>query len=244
MLQKTDFTLSDYYGVFKVIDMKLNHIINSGEIKHTTLATKLKICLDNRNKKLMDNPLLLVAIFLDPRYKFDLNGETDKIKLVELTIHKLWERKNKAKCHVSGTSNKVPNTSSLNTSDDMNSLFDELDKQYERNLFSQSDIGIAIDKYENMISNTRMKSGDSIMAFWEKNKFEFGVLYEIAITIFSIPPTQASVERSFSALKFLFDVHRCKISEELLECSLLIHLNSDFYYIIKEREIEQLLNFA
>lgn len=61
----------------------------------------------------------------------------------------------------------------------------------------------AISKYELSISGLRMKSCESVHAFWENKKSEFGMLHEIASIVFAIPPTQASVERNFSALKYM-----------------------------------------
>lgn len=250
-LQKKDFTLSDFYGCMKIIEMKLNQFINSCEKKYTTLATKLQICLKNRMQKLLDNPLLLVATFLDPRYKVDIDRDTDKLRLVELTIDKLFERIKSVEL----ICEEPEIESTTNKSGDLNSLYAELDEQYEAmgyessrigedlsrpNRIRETDLGVDLSKYEAAVSCGRMKSCESVMAFWNANKSEFGLLYKIASVIFSVPPTQASVERSFSALKFLFGVHRCNLSEDLLEASLLIHLNPDIYYYVKEIEIEEL----
>lgn len=78
------------------------------------------------------------------------------------------------------------------------------------------------------------------MHFGKKNKTQFGSeLYEISSIIFAVPPTQASVERSFSALKYLFSEYRYNLAEDLLECCLLIHLNPEFYYMVKELDIKR-----
>lgn len=108
----------------------------------------------------------------------------------------------------------------------MNSLYDELDKRYDsafglesdtvgpstrRPDYSRgrSDIAEQINKCEQAMNNIRIKSNESVHNFWESKQTEFGLeIYEIANVIFAVPPTQATVERSFSALKFLFSDSR------------------------------------
>lgn len=103
-------------------------------------------------------------------------------------------------------------------------------------------IAAAIDQYEKFVAGNRLKSSENIHEFWEINKNQFGnELYEIACVIFSIPPTQAAVERCFSALKFMFSELRYQLAEDLLECCLLIHLNPKLYYYIRDLDIEKTL---
>lgn len=103
----------------------------------------------------------------------------------------------------------------------------------------KSYIAVALSKYENLTVH-RMKSSESVWSFWEKSKEEFGPeIYELASIIHSIPPTQASVERNFSALKFMFTDCRYNLAQDLLESLLLIHLNQDMYESVKIAEIEK-----
>lgn len=225
----------------------------------TKLADKLQSCLNQRKALLVENPMMIAALFLDPRFKCELETDPEKLMFAKLTLESIWQRiksvKNSGEINNEEVNNQMPNTSA----DNMNDLYEELDDQYkemglqcntdgkscsmESPDFSRdkSDIYVAIHHYEQFVSGARMKSSESVHAFWENNKTTFGLeLYEIASMIFAIPPTQASVERSFSALKYLFSEYRCNLSEDLLECCLLIHLNPEFYYIVKELDIKEL----
>lgn len=255
MLQKKDFTLSDFYGLFRVMNMKLDQII-SDPSKTTKRAVDLQKCLNERRKPIMDNPLMRCAVFLDPRYKCDFDSDEEIVIFVKMTLEHIWQRiqsvkndKHKASEIVNG--NKVQNKSS----DTMNDLFDELDEEYKRKMIecdqnisqpdfsiNKNDIEEAVHKYEQFVYGTRMKSGDSVHEFWERYKSTFGLeLYEIASVVFAIPPTQSTVERYFSALKYLFNDHRYNLSEDLLESCILIHLNSELYEIIKQNDIMRVM---
>lgn len=253
MLQKADFALSDFFGCLKIMNLKIEQMMNSSTRKHTNLAEKLKQTLEKRKRKMLDNQLMLCAIYLDPRYKCEVDKDPEKMQLVRFTLESLWERMKLVK---NGEPVQLENQEP--TADDIDSMekfFDELDEQYnslgirsggsEDGLngidYTQdkSHITKAIDKYNSSIQ-IRMKSSENIHAFWEKNKEEYGFeLYEIASVIFAVPPTQTSVERTFSALKFMLTDKRYNLNQDLLECMLLIHLNRDIYYRVKAKEIEK-----
>lgn len=249
VLQNNAFTMSDFYGCLKIIDLKLNQIVQSSSIKFTTFAQKLQSCVNNRMEKLVENPLMLCSLFLDPRFKFSIDTESEKLNLAKRYITSLWE---KIKTMKSDSLNEgergAPNMDV--TPDNMTSFYEELDSHLSQStglqnlstantpIYEQNKIHIAISKYERSILGFRMKSNESIHSFWENKKGEFGLdLYEVASVLFAVPPTQASVERNFSALKYLFTVHRYNLSEDLLESLLIIHLNQDFFISVKESEI-------
>lgn len=253
LLQKPDFTLSDFYGCVQIMNMKLEQILQAANKRHTKLAEKLRRCLNSRKDKLLKNPLMLCAMFLDPRYKCDVDSDPEKVVLVKLTLEKLWSRiKTVKQCEPSN--DRTPNVeSSIASEDNFTDLFEQLDKQYDamgvcsgqtdtnympvnQPDFSadKNDIFAAIGRYETFLAGSRMKSSESIHTFWEANKTKFSLeLYEIANVIFAIPPTQATVERSFSALKYLFSDYRYNLDKNLLESCLLIHLNPEMYYLVK-----------
>lgn len=237
--------------------MKLEQILQAANKRHTKLAEKLRRCLNSRKDKLLKNPLMLCAMFLDPRYKCDVDSDPEKVVLVKLTLEKLWSRiKTVKQCEPSN--DRTPNVeSSIASEDNFTDLFEQLDKQYDamgvcsgqtdtnympvnQPDFSadKNDIFAAIGRYETFLAGSRMKSSESIHTFWEANKTKFSLeLYEIANVIFAIPPTQATVERSFSALKYLFSDYRYNLDKNLLESCLLIHLNPEMYYLVKRNDL-------
>lgn len=242
LLQNKDFTLSDFYGWLKIIDMKLKKLIDGPEKRCTSIAENLQRCLDKHKNKLLNDPLSLCAIFLDPRYKCDICKDPEKVRFVETTIRNLHERIKVAKVGEL-TESKGNEPKKSNTSGDVNSLYEELDAEYDAIGHStedkNDDIVVGIHKYESFISNARAKSSSSVHEFWENNKANFGPeLYEVASIIYAVPPTQACVERCFSALKFLFNDYRYNLGEKLLENLMLIHLNPEIYYTIRNSEIK------
>lgn len=263
LLQKNEFTLTDFFGCIQIIDLKMKQFIENPSNRYTKLAEHVQQCMSERKSQMVDNPLMLCAIYLDPRYKCELDLNPEKLQFVKITLENIWERMALVKSGVQPDMNEAP-SEALNNSkdeDDMHLYYSELDKHYcemglnsatvdqdltniDRSNFTQdkNKIAVAISKYERYVSGIRVKSSESIASFWETNKQNFGYeLYEIASVIFAVPPTQASVERDFSALKFIFTDFRWNLAEDLLESLLIIHLNPDFYKLIKESEIEKLM---
>lgn len=247
VLQNNDFTLSDFYGCLQIIDLKLNQIVESPGRKFTALARKLQQCVNERKVKLIDNPLMITALFLDPRYKFAIDSDPEKVRLAKMHIGILWERIQLVKNGTLGE--REPETSEMNvTPENMSAFFAELDVHLTQSTglhasaterCDKSVIVDSIDKYESSVIGFRMSSSESIHQYWENKKDAFGSeLYEIASVVFAVPPTQASVERDFSALKFIFTDYRYNLKQDLLEFLLLIHLNKDFFNLVKADDIE------
>lgn len=191
LLQKNEFTLSDFFGCLKVITMKLEQLIAKPGPKHTKLAEKLLHSMNARKSKMIDNPLMLCALYLDPRYKCELDAYPEKQQLVQLTLDSIWHRMKLVKresapeIETEVSTTQITNTSQSET---MNTFYDELDKHYGNlglqsrtvdqglsgaNLARDSNLAEALHAYETAIT-IRMKSSESIHGFWEKKRNEFG----------------------------------------------------------------------
>lgn len=256
-LQKVDICLTDFYGYYKVINMKLNQMKFSTQC-HTNLLEKLLEKFDQRKSKFIDSPIMLCAIFLDPRFKKDLDQHPEKIQFVQSALKNIWEHMQSLDetIHEASTQNKNQPKKSKNT---MAALLEELDELDDVNQMDNqcsfltlqddqsisSGIELEIHKYESAVKETRMKSSESVQKFWNTNKDEFGKnLFKIASAIYAVPPTQASVERTFSALKYLFTNYRYRLGENMLESLMLIHTNSDLYYLVKAAELKALEEYS
>lgn len=77
----------------------------------------------------------------------------------------------------------------------------------------------------------------SIINLWEEQKRHFPEIYEVANILFSIPPSQAAIERSFSQWGFVFTCRRCNLGSKLLEDILIIKLNKELAYRIFENDL-------
>ncbi len=71
----------------------------------------------------------------------------------------------------------------------------------------------------------------NILKWWEEKKIEHPELYEVAIVVHAIPSTQVSVERLFSALRFVMHHLRGNLSSQMIEDLVLILNNS---HLVKE----------
>lgn len=79
----------------------------------------------------------------------------------------------------------------------------------------------------------------SVLSFWENAKDTEGVLYELAMTVYAIPPTEVQIERDFSRLDKILTKFRNSLSEDMLEALLMINLNPEVFYLVKGEEIAQ-----
>lgn len=80
--------------------------------------------------------------------------------------------------------------------------------------------------------------GSNLFEYWENNKNKFPQLYQLAKIVHAFPPAQASCERTFSTLAFIFNKYRSQLSEKILEDILIVKLNADLLPQVFEEEIE------
>lgn len=90
VLQRNDATVSDFYGYWQILDMKLKQYVRKPN--KTKLAEKLLAEMKNRKNDLFENPAMLAAIYLDPRYRHDIENDDDKVRAAKMIIAKLWQR--------------------------------------------------------------------------------------------------------------------------------------------------------
>lgn len=82
----------------------------------------------------------------------------------------------------------------------------------------------------NEIDNYAPKAIDlnaNIMTYWESKKYVYPYLYKIATILHSVPATQVSVERAFSALRLVLSDLRSNMSSDTLAKTLFLKLNSN-----------------
>lgn len=74
----------------------------------------------------------------------------------------------------------------------------------------------------------RIPLNSNILLFWDSNKNSCLELSMVAKVILSIPMTQVSVERNFSALKFILEDKRSNLTKKNLDNILMVKLNNYF----------------
>lgn len=209
-LQKESSTLSDFFGYWMCMKISL---ANKSEI----LSINLLEQMNSRHDVLINNPALIAGVYLDPRYQRALTGQTELAIETLLSIHR-----------------KMKNLVSVQEVEGANNESAESLNELETNflLFMDNCSGIACQRdtqnIEMQIRNFDVKEPikSSVLEFWQKRKEQSPELYELASVVMAIPPTQSTVERSFSALGLILTSRRTNIGNEILEDILLVRFNS------------------
>lgn len=226
LLQKNDFTLSDFYAAWLELKLRLQH-------SNHKLAKCLVECMSAlKHNHLLQNPLMHCSIFMDPRIKCDLVRDLQKSYVTKAYLSKLYDRVNEISSR-SGSHNDMPTDNSTNKfqysflTEYLNTLqCSEADK-------TSSNIMKLLDDFE---SSPSEKLNISILDFWEKKKNEWPELYRLASIVHAVPATQSSVERTFSTLTFVFGKLRSNLASEILEDIMVIKLNSDIFRTLTVEE--------
>lgn len=98
------------------------------------------------------------------------------------------------------------------------------------------DIKLLIDLYDPQI----MPSEQSILSYWEMAKEEHPQLYKLATVVFAIPPTEIQIERDFFKLNYVLNDRRCSLTQERIEDLMLLNLNQELLYAVKEDELREI----
>lgn len=228
LLQSEQLTLTDFYGAWLTCKIKTQSL-------GTSFSNYLAQCLVKREKHIMNNKVLLSAIYMDPRFKNMLTQEqsTRAIDhLIKVWVH-LKELKHKEI--------EFDDSMKIQTIEVDN---DSIEASVELEIFLQSKdeesfssfnssqgsvttrIETALKSY--YVEQKRLSRKLNILKFWKQMKTTYPELSELAKTIFSVPSTQVSVERLFSGLKFILSPYRTSVSSKNLEDQLLIRTNRLF----------------
>lgn len=221
-LQSDSCTLSDFYGYWMIIKYKLIKLNDDG----TGLRTLSLQEMEQYTTMLLDNPIIAATVFLDPRYQISLNAEKKKLAILFLAgLHKrVTDLKKQTECE--------PDTQ--NTDDNDRDGFrnflcsirgdeETAAVRHQEGESQESEILNQLKKF----SGTEIQSTASILQYWQTQKDKKPLLYDLACVIFSVPPTQTSVERAFSALAIVLSPRRVRLSDKTLQNILLIRLNYD-----------------
>lgn len=233
-IQNQNFTLSDFFCAWIRIQVRLQRIQSDPE-KLTDLSDLLLESMQLRKNALLDHPAMLCAIFLDPRVHRELDHAVDstKFKIAKLSLANLNDRIVNLPKH-SKTDQKGEDDNSIDEYFRQSIDLHNDTEQKRRAEFLES-----LDHFHHCMMGSKMKieKGKSLFDFWEENKLLFPTLYDVACVVNSIPASQATVERAFSALKFVFGEQRGSLTQERLEDILMIKLNGDLAESIDRRDI-------
>lgn len=215
------------------------------------LARCLQNELNTRLPMLNTNPLMICAVFLDRRYSSELNS-TEKA-LAMRTLVKIWE-------DIKEENKKSDNSEVDESNENENAFKFAENSEVLDNYFKSKGIALQVDNNDGTpnfsLSNLdmygvlrnfdesvgRQHPSKNVLDFWEESKETYPEIYLLSLIINTVPPTQASTERCFSALTFIYDSKRTKLSLFLLEQILLIRLNKELVSTIFAEDLESIKN--
>lgn len=209
-LQNECSTLSDFFGYWMSLKISLAN-------KSDNLSTNLLKQMDSRHDVLINNPALVAAVYLDPRYQRALKSQKELAIETLLSIHR--KIKNLAPVQ--------EDEATMNESD--NSLDDlKTNLLHYLNACSGTTRQQQTQDIETKLRSFNMTEPikSSVIEFWNKQKDQFVELFEIASVLMAIPPTQSTVERSFSAFGLVLTHRRTNLGDEILEDILLVRFNT------------------
>lgn len=79
-----------------------------------------------------------------------------------------------------------------------------------------------------------------VFAFWEKRRLISPELTDLALIVLSIPATQVSVERLFSALKFILRYQRFNLDSEHVDNITILNANAELTALLSTELIQDL----
>lgn len=241
--QKADFGLTEFYRCWVITKLKIQARIN--QRSKTKLYAHLLKSIQKRERQLLNNNLMKCAMILDPRFCDELEGE--QAMQTKQILVKIW---NLMKLLRSVEVNE-PNTMNQNANMDSNT---DIFRNYMKNkgkhrqmvlestttndeFLNSIDLFIEQESTEDCIFDDSW----SILKFWDSKKKSYQLLYEVAMVIFAIAPTQVTIERLFSVFAHIFNDHRTSLSQKLLEDILIICLNQDLFEEVNTADMNYLL---
>lgn len=230
--QNIAFTLSDFFGCYLTMTRRLNKLVEDSS-QTTNFAQILLSNIESRRTSLLNNEAMICAVYLDKRFEFKLSD--DEKTIARHSLEKLHERVKSAE-----RSDIVPEKVPIDSFEEecitagLSTTFESDGRKSAKNneitLFSD-----LLDSYEAI---QRIHNKNDILKFWAENKSLHPEMYVLASILLSIPPSQSTVERSFSVLGYIYNCRRTRLSPELLEAMLHINLNRELVDAINERDLQ------
>lgn len=224
-MQNIGYGLADFCISWLRINKNLERI-NVGATL-LDLATKLIESLEARKAEVFDTPLMLAAIYLDPRIKHQLN--IIQKECATLCLKTVF--------------NRIQNKSTQTSEELQNNTLDELNEEFamQSEPVSQpvDDLIMSLANYD-LVKRVDVKR--NVMDFWKDHKEEFPLLHSVACIIHAIPAGQCLEERNFSSFSYVRNIRRTSLKAENLQNILTIRLNKELFYEEKQKEIDKIMS--
>ena len=207
--------------------------------RQTHAAAKLLVTsMEVREAKLLSSPVLIAALYLDPRCQILLSKSQKEMAVNHLVA--LWVKieKLELKFQDSDTNNSVNNGPGPSSLDDQGEEVDDPVEQLLRNKEKESRleqlrhcetrIEEVRGKIINFASVPRISKKENILQYWEGQSHMRPDLYKIAKIALAVAPCQVSVERLFSGVKFILNCLRFRLGPQKVNDILFVRTNHLF----------------
>lgn len=225
-LQSTNITLSDFFGMWMNLKIKVQR--QSGT---NPFASKIFSNMQNRHDVLIEIPVMLAAVHLDPRYNvmLTLDQKITAEDFLEVLYRRIQANDINQTQQQQPDMNPVQNVDS--SLDEITLLIQQIRSRTDQNNVLHVNTDSTAINIKQLIHdfNDTEEISKSVIEYWEEKKTSKAELYQIVTVLFAIPPTQSSVERAFSALALTLTPLRTKLTDEALENMLIIRLNKSIY---------------
>lgn len=168
-LQAKNLNLSDFFGEWLLMEIRLNKLIAKTSSNNTNLAEKILNALLNRKEQLHNHSAMLAAIYLDPRYRTELSKNQSNVDVAILTIKNIWERIQELKMNETTVDTLCVENDSFELESNGHEEIDAFLENEQINC-AQQNIQSAIDKAIDSFNPKKMKSSESLHIFWESEK--------------------------------------------------------------------------
>ena len=238
-LQRRDLTLSDTYGIW--IKMELHLQNRQKKSSKSGLEGKLLDGLKKHQNTVFSNSLMKAAMFLDPRFRQRItrsSEDTEEAKEVLMALsRRLTVLSEDEAADIMNHSNESGNSS--DGSFDAQKAYDQYcNRTTDGCPHNESDIEASLDAFD----PSPMPLKSSVLDYWHTSfdKEHSPMLFDIAMAIFAIPPTEVDIERDFSTLRFVLSELRYNLDQETLEDILTINLNRELYLEVNMNDLNDL----
>lgn len=228
IMQKEEISLSDFFGGWAKVKLEMTKLGND------TLAQRLLNEMKLREPVLFNNKVLNAAVFLDPRYQqYMPQANKDKAITFLSNLHKKL-----ASLKQSNNDVHLPTPESIELEEFLNSMYGQIETESEGNNNKPESASENIETILQKFMGTKEPLTTSVFNYWQTNVEIKPELYKLAAVIHSVPPTQTTVERAFSAMALILSPLRTRLSDKNLENILLIRLNREIFKEIFPFELE------
>jgi hypothetical protein len=221
--QRAELTVSEAYAQWIRMKLKVESMNNEYS------ADMLQV-LNKHAHKMLNDDCVLAGVFLDPRFHLLLDDEQKITAKTHIKAVYNFLKHSRPQTSPQNSAADILNTSKNSSIvlDPLERLLASLDSPAEDSTPTTSILTLEEILYRFQSLPRNSDTNFNVLNFWTNVPGEFLELQETAFTIFSAASTQVSVERAFSALKFILSDQRGNLEPQLLEDILLLYLKINY----------------